>query len=368
MLGAVVDALPPLGAQLEAAVGPLYGERERIRAALVDAGAIRPLGTDPAYLSLSAIDGAYTLSPLFVGDQINTLALAVRSDLSTGALEIEGHRSDGAFLPHSPGNELLAKVMMMASELELLALPRGIDAVAVIDGSHLTAATALMEALVDPGCAAAQYVLGTPGLADAVVAALDVVAGAGAVVACPKSDSSTDVAEYVAGLGVESPMRFPDKVVASMVLDEGEVLAHEASHAPWGRYDLMRHQVTSHEVSRHQVSARDMKERIDEAMAPLRENGLTIAHIKPHGSPTAIRVETKAAISDFDANDYWQALAADCAPAYVQEPAAQFLADHLAKDVSRAATVQIEAARLDIAENPNSAHLLEFLTRSYRTA
>lgn len=361
MLGKVLDDLEAVSETLASAIAPLHDERDRIRDALHAAGALHPLPDSPAFLSLSAIDGAYTLSPLFVGDQINTLALSVRSDLATRAVTIEGNRSAARFCPHSPASELLAKVMMMSAELELLTLPRPGDTVAIIDGSHLTAATALLEALGDGDSSAARYLLDNPEVAERAVEALAHLATSETAVGCPKSDSSTDVSDYVATLGVNTSMKFPDKVIASLVLDEGEVLALDQSHAPWGRFDVMSRHVTAPQCT-------PLRDRITAAVHPLREHGIRVAHAKPHGSPTAIRIETKAQLSDFETADYWQAIAADCAPPHTQEPVAQFLADYLAKDVSDTAKVQLAIARLDISEHAGSDQLLELITRSYRTA
>lgn len=359
MLGEVMDSLPQLANELREGIAPLRAHRDRIRAALTDAGALHVFPDEPSYLSLSAVDGAYTLAPLFVGDQINTLAVSIRSTLGTGALSIEGHLGAAAFRPHSPGNELLAKCMMMCAELDLLAAPRGDEHLVIVDGSHLTAVCAIFEALAAPGTPAYEYVM-DDDVAELAESALATLATSEEVIACPKSDSATALNEFVRGLGVVAPLALPDKVLASLVLEPGEVLDYPDSSPPWGRYDLLSHQITSRDA----ISVRD---RLAAALLPLREVGVRVAHTKPRGGSTALRIETKASVNDFAALDYWQAVADDCAPPYTQEPVAQYLADHIAKGVSDLAQVQVDSARLDLAEGADP-ELLEFLIRTYRTS
>lgn len=359
MLSEALDGTRSLAEPLRSAVGPLAEQRSRLRSTLGELGALRLLPQDEgSYLSLAAVDGANALTPLFIGDQINVLALAVQSDLRTGSIDIRGHRSINEFFPHSPGNETFAKAAMLGAELELLAAVSGEDVVTVVDGSHATAATAISEALTFEGGIAYEYVCDEV-MSDQIISSFEVLASREQIVACPKSDSSTQISEFMEGQGIELPLHFPDKVLASLVLDQGEVLLLDQSRAPWGRYDLISQQITS-------SRGRALRDRIDRACASLRE-GLRVAHVKPHGSSTAIRVESKASINDFETMDYWQAIAEDCAPPHTQEPVAQYIADHLAKNVSEVAKVQLDTARLDLAESADDA-LLEFLVRTYRTA
>lgn len=358
MLSDALDASRPLAEPLRAAIRPLADQRSRLREVLAGLGALKGLPQDDgSYLSLAAVDGAHAVTPLFVGDQINVLALAVQSDLGTGDIAIQGHRSFNHFLPHSPGNEVLAKAAMFAAELELLGSVVADDVVTVVDGSHLTAAIAISEALVSSDMPAHDYICDET-MSYQIIAAVKALASRDDVVACPKSDSSTELSEFLELQGAALPLRFPDKVLASLVLNEGEVLALPQSEAPWDKYDLISQQITS-------SGGIWVRKRLDEAFAPLRE-GLRVAHVKPWGSSTAIRVETKASMDDFVTMDYWQALADDCEPPHTQEPVAQYIADHLAKGVSQVARVQLDTARLDLAESADDG-LVEFLVRSYRT-
>lgn len=358
MLGEALDSATPLAQPLRRAIGPLADQRSMLREALGQAEAIKQLPDDSTYLSLAAVDGAYTVTPLFIGDQINVLAIAVRSDLKTGDVDIQGYRTENEFLPHSPINELHAKATMLTAELQLLHSAVGEDVLTVVDGSHTTAATAIAEALIHEGSLAHDRICDDV-MSDQIISALEVLSGQESVVACPKSDSSTEISDFVEQQGVPVPMRLPDKVLASLVLEPGEVLALGESQAPWGRYDVISQQIASHQ-------GRAVRARIDQACAGLHE-GLRVAHVKPVGSATAIRVETKASVNDFETLDYWQALAEDCAPPHTQEPVAQYIADHLAKNVSELSKVQLDTARLDLAESADDG-LLEFMVRTYRTS
>lgn len=357
MLGDALDRTPALAAQIRSAVTPLVAQREFLRSTLRDAGALRSLPDDGSYLSLTAVDGACTVSPLFIGDQVNVLAASVASDLRTGAVEIMGQRSLSEFLPHSPTSETYAKAAMLSGELALVATSGREDALVVLDGSHSTALTAVLEALAAEGSAAQDYIC-SDVISDEIIRAAQRVAEDGSVVACPKSDSSTQVCEFIERHGVDVPLHFPDKVMASLLLQPGEVLALETSSAPWEAYDLISHQVQS-------PRARAVLAQLEGPVTLLREN-LRVAHIKPHGASTAVRVETKAALDDFATLDCWQAIADDCEPPHVQEPVAQYIADLVVKEVSVLSKVQLDEAQLDLAEG-GDAELLEFLVRSYRT-
>lgn len=358
MLGAVLDETPPLASTLRASTGPLVAQRSMLRDALSRRDALRELPKDTPYLSLAAVDGAYTATPLFVGDQTNVLALAIRSTFDTGNLSIIGYRPASRFLPHSPDNEGYAKTAMLVSELDLLSEIATPDTVTLVDGSHTTAMTSILEGLTREGTPLYRL-LTQPETEELIVGAIEVLTGREDVVASPKSDSSTELAAFVREQGVTLGLDFPDKVLASLLLDPGEVLVLPESHAPWGRYDIMARAVTS----QHGQALRDKLGVLADGL----RDGLRVAHIKPEGSSTAIRVETKRSIDEFETGDYWQAVADDCAPPYTQEPVAQYLVDHLAKSVSEVSKVQLDEARLDLAEAADD-ELLEFLVRTYRTA
>lgn len=359
MLGAALDQVTSLSNPLRAAVAPLSQQRSHLRNTLGNLGALIELPDDGAYAPLTAVDGAYAVSPLFIGDQVNVLAISVSSDLGTGSVDILGYKTINEFFPHSPASEAYAKAAMLSAELILAenAAGRPGDAITVLDGSHTTAMTAILDALTSDGSPAHEYMCGDV-MSDQIVSAVENVTRSEAVVACPKADSSTEVCDFIEQQGIDVPMRFPDKVMASLLLEPGEVLALAESAAPWARLDVASHQITS---SRGQA----LGARLLDASAPLRK-GLRVAHVKPRGGSTAVRVETKASLDEFVTLDYWQAVADDCAPPYTQEPVAQYIADHLAKNVSELSKVQLDVARLDLAESAEDG-LLEFLIRTYRT-
>lgn len=359
MLGESLDQLPRLADALRTSVVPLREHRNRLRSTLRARNAIRALPDDGAFISLTAVDGAYTTAELFVGDQVNVLALAVSSELGTGSVDIEDYLTVSEFFAHSPASEVFAKTAMMCAELSLAADADGgkDHAITILDGSHVTGVTAVLDGLTVESSPAHDYICGDV-MSDQIISAVEALAASGSVVGCPKSDSSSALATLLEKEGAESSLRLPDKVLASLLLDPGEVLLLEESAAPWDRLDLISRQVTSQR-------GKAVRDRLLAACEPLRE-GLRVAHVKPRGSATAVRVETKAKLNEFQTIDYWQAVSDDCAPPYTQEPVAQYIADHLAKNVSQLSRLQLDSAHLDLAESADDA-LREFLIRSYRT-
>lgn len=357
VLGSAIDSARPLASWVRDAWAPLMEHRESLRQTMRDTGVLRQLPGESSYLSVGAVDGAYTVTPLLLGDQINALAVSIHSDFRTNALTIWDSQARSDFVAHSAGTEAYAKALMLSLEVSLLEAGAEVDAVTLIDGSHATGVTAAMEALAAEGTPAGEYIC-SDVISDQVISAVERMARDESIVACPKADSSSAVCEWLARSGVSMPVRFPDKVVSSVLLDEGEVLALPDSSAPWEQFDLMSHHVRSDR-------AKAIRDRLVAACRPLKD-GLRVAHVKPRGSSAAIRVESKASLNDFDSMDYWQAVADDCAAPHTQEPVAQYLADHLAKSVSEVGKVQLGSARLDLAESGDS-DLLSLLTHMYRT-
>jgi len=358
VLGSAIESAEPLAARLRAECAPLAQHRQYLRDALFSQGVLQQLPSDPSYFSVGAVDGAYTISPLFLGDQIGVLAVSIESDLQTREVIVRGSESESRFLPHSPASEAHAKAMMFSLELSLLKEPEGVDAVTIVDGSHTTGPTAAMEALTVEESPAHEYICDDV-ISDQMIAGIESLSARDSIVACPKSDSSRALGQWIEAQGVELPTTFPDKVLSAFLLEGGEVLTLRESAAPWEKFDMMSHQVTSDRGVM-------IKDRIIKACAPLR-NGIQVAHAKPHGSDMAIRVETKSELDGFGAMDRWQAVADDCTPPHTQEPVAQYLADYIAKDVAQVSAIQLESARLDLADSGDS-EVLGLLARTYRTS
>lgn len=366
MLAAVIDSSPDLSARIQGLVGPFRDEREAIRDRLLgeeseDEMRIVALPTETAYSAVGACDGGSVVSTLALGEHLATLSVAVRST-PDGDMAITGHRSWSDFLTHEGGDAaaLLTEAMMLSGELALLPTLDDTRTVAVIDGSHVTPLIAINLALAsnDSRVRAEMVALVDEGLVDWVRYAVDTPT----VVACPKFDSSTDLWDrfrhlmpHLRGNGL------PDKVLASMLLEPGEMLVsrRDSAIASWRYlYDTLG-RVSDPET---QAVRRDLAA----AVEPLRSAPyIRVFHAKPEGAATAIRVEVKP-VDDFDTYDMIAAVANDCAPPFLQEPVAQHLADTLAKTVSSAADFQMERTRLDLAEAGDTA-LLDFLLRHYRT-
>lgn len=366
MLAAVLDGSPDLAQRIRSMVAPVQREREAIRAYLLgsddgDDVHIAPLPTDSAYTAVGACDGGFVLNSLALGDHVSTLAVAVRSCLS-GVMQIAGHRAWSDFLTHhSDDAAVMTQAVMMAGELSLLSSLDDGRTVTMIDGSHVTPLIAVNVALASTEQRVRDevYALADDGLVDWVRYAAE----SPTVVACPKFDSSTDLWTALRGrMPSLAENGLPDKVLASMVLEPGEMLVsrRDAGVASWRRlYDTVGR--SSDDKAR--ALAQDL---VGAAEALRRTPHIRVYHLKPVGAAAAIRVEVKP-VDDFETADVIAAIGNDCAPPFVQEPVAQYLADIMAKSVSAAANFQMESARLALADAGETS-LLDFLLRRYRTS
>lgn len=355
MLRDVLESAPSLSALVRNVVQPIQAERQAIRELLLDGGHITPLPDEPPLYSVGAADGAYVASPLAIGDHLCTLAVAVKGGRAEADVDITGHRAWSDFQPHTAAGEDLAKAVMMTDELTLLA---GFDSdvVTVIDGSHITHLISIIYALGNTPEPALTPLMER---AETLIEASDHVAKAANVVACPKSDSSTALWAYCASHLSLRGHGLPDKVLASLVLNSGEVLANEKPSPAWERLNYTQGRATG--------QPRALVDRLRQSASAMRSEGIRVFHAKPHGASLALRIETKATADEFDLADQIAALCNDCEPPHIQEPLVQYLADIFAKSVSTGADVQLETARLDMAEAGETDYL-EHLLRYYRTS
>lgn len=368
MLASVLDNSPDLSVRIKEMVGPVRDERDAIRAALLaetdlNAARIVPLPTETGYAAVGATDGACVVTPLALGDHMSTLAVGVRS-AADGDVTVTGHRAWSDFWGHQSHPDTVAKAVMMAGELSLLSTFPD-DTVVVIDGSHVTPLVAINLALASNEPEVRQLILDLEpeGLVDWVRYAVDTPS----VVACPKSDSSTDLWLHFRRAHPRLGERgLPDKVLAGMLLEPGEMLVsrRDAAISSW-RFLLDFNKAADAE-------AVALAEKLKQAALPLRqmpsgaESYIQVFHAKPDGASTAFRIEVKAS-ADFDTYDMIAAVGNDCASPWLQEPVAQYLADGVAKSVATVANFQMERARFDLAETDGADYLLDYLLRHYRT-
>lgn len=357
MLEEVFESAPSLSSQFKDLTDPIRREREAIRDYWMLHQSIYPAPTTPPVVTVGATDGACVVEPWSVGDQITTLAVAVDTN-QAGEAHICGHRSWSAFRAHSDDASVLATAMMMAHELTLISTIAE-ESVAIIDGSHVTPFVAINLALASPEATVRQSMIETVQRENLVEAAGQVCDNQ-MVVACPKSDTSTTLWDQcVQDLGlVGAPL--PDKVLASLVLEPGEVLSREGATPSWERF-------YSSQASIEDPAAREVAESLAAAVSRLQQPHVKVYHVKPRGNPLALRMEVKPWVDDFEADDLINAVIGDCAPPHLLEPTCQHLADVLAKQVSSLSTAQLAQARNDLIRNGDE-QFMEYLLRHYRTS
>lgn len=339
---------------------PLLENREKIRETLNP----KKLPTAKPYHTITAIDGAYTLNPLYLGDHMSFLAITCAATLGTSAVDITEHKEDTFLKPHAPGNDTYIQTLMHTAEIELAANAATInpEAITLIDGTHYGATTTLAEALNQEGTAT-QYIQRN---INPITQAIKTIASAVGVIGATKADSSTDLhASFIAdGVLPDLGAVYPDKVVSALVLDEGEYVCLDN---PGGAADKLR---LSLSVEAPTSAGARAKSLLKEAAAPLLEpGGVKTYLVKPLGASTVLRLELKGTVDGFTTLDYLSAIAADTIPPHSMEPSTQYIVDHLVKSVSHQAKVHLEELKLDLAEDPSVSPLLvDFAYRSYRTS
>lgn len=356
IMAALVENTTSLDDIVRSLVEPIRFEREAIRAYFEQKGAISRIEDGTPTHPVGASDGAYLTSQTVVGDMLATLAISLCRGLD-GAVEVTGHRHWTDFRAHSPENEVLVKAVMMAHEQALLTtLPN--EAIKIIDGSHVTPLIALNIALASADDAVREHVIDlcrTEGIADAIGA----IAGDDQVIACPKSDSSLDLWSECNDHLVLHGSPLPDKALATLVLEPGEVLSSKRTPpASWKYLHATQGRVTD-------SRARLIADRINDAIRPLRgEEEIAVHHAKPEGGVSVIRMELHPDL-DFASPDMIASVCATVHTPFIQEPLAQYLADIFAKNLAVLSDVQMARTRLALSEGGDPAYL-EYLT-NYRT-
>lgn len=338
MVAALVADAPSLVDAVREVIAPVQSERAAIRAYFEDK--IRPVDTTGDPIPIGAADGAWVMNQTIVGDYLTTFALSLLVGLD-GTTTIHDQHHWPGFVSHSSDNEAMAKAIMMAHEqIALAQLPD--NALKIIDGSHVTPLVAMNLALASetPHVRANVLEVATEGgLADALAQNV----ADDYVIACPKSDSSLDLWGMIkSDLSLYgAPM--PDKALASLILEPGEMLVdHRTPPQSWRYLYATQGKATD-------PRAKIMTNRITEAFEPLARGRIGVYHIKPEGSASVIRAELHPDL-DFLSPDMLASLAASVAVPFVQEPLAQHLVDTLAKTISPLAALQLEEARLSLVD------------------
>lgn len=359
VVATMLEDAPSLLDRSRAMIEPVQREREGIREFFASQGRLATLSDDTGGFQVGCTDGGYTTSPFIIGDHVATLSVAVAQRDEASAVGVVAHRQWSDFRGHSPDTETLAKAVMMAHEIELIAaLPE--DSVKIIDGSFLTHLTAIYSGLSSSEESVREETMkavSTQGFKEG----LREVVNNPLVVACPKSDSSLTLwAEASQALGL-SPTGVPDKALATLLLQSGEVLKAGQDAFSWERVHIARTHITD-------PRAKEVAEGLAVITSPLVGKGtVNPVFMKPHGSNLCTRIEAKSALASFDLDDVVLSIGETVTAPFMQEPLAQYVADIFAKQVSTGTAVQSENLRLDLEALEGSQDFIDYFIRYYRT-
>lgn len=360
VIAALLHDSPSLLGRSRAMVEPVQRERESIRAFFASQGRLMPLGQEAGGFQVGCTDGGYTTSPFIIGDHVATMAVAVAQRDAGQEVGVVAHRQWSDFRGHCADMDTLAKAVMMTHEIELVAhLPK--DSIKIIDGSFQTHLTAIYGALASSEEDVREEtikVINAPGFH----AGLREVATNPYVVACPKSDSSLTLwKEAALAVGMNGSTNIPDKALATLLLQPGEVLKSGPGAFSWKRATLARSHITDPRASA-------AAQTLDTITAPLTGPGtVNPVFAKAHGSNLCTRIEAKSALDPFDLDDIITSISETIASPFMQEPLSQYVADIFAKQVATGTNVQVENLRLDLQALNGSEAFIDYFIRLYRT-
>lgn len=354
IIAAMLESAPALAGRVRAMVRPVSQSRQAIRAHFIETGQITPTSQVAPY-QVGCADGGSVITPTKAGDHISTLAVAVAEVDSEGGVGAIASRAWSDFRAHSHDAETLAKAVMMAHELEMLAtIPD--DTIKMVDGSlrtHLTALYTGLAATDDRTRDRVISVLHASPLTDT----LTHLTQNAMVLGCPKADSSVSVWRTCAEVLDLPGDPIPDKTLATLVLEPGESLVTTTSAGSWAPLHAARARVTD-------PRAKLLADQITTLTQSLTIDTIRVHLAKPHGSTTALRIETNAALDDFTRDDVISSLCMAVTAPFIEEPLPQHIADLFAKNVAVGASVHLEALYMDL--SPDDVDLIEYL-RPYRT-
>ncbi|MGV8910703.1 MAG: hypothetical protein ACOH1Y_17135 [Propionicimonas sp.] len=377
LLDNLMTRVPALIEQVHALLGPVAESKTKIRARLLDAGQIIPIGPRTgASFSLAAVDGGVVIQQLYAADMIVAVAASADGMTSDGTQELKS-ANWATIVEHHTENSRLASAAMAALELKVMA---GLTHnVRIIDGSHATSVIALSTALFAHETKVRDAVIRL--LADdEILHAVSVIANptvmhaaspGSEIIALPKSDSAhrfreAFATEYqLAATLDEGVLSGGDKFLASQVLQPGEMFVPRTVTELAGL-----HFPTPKDANR---AITELCDAYDAAVEPLRtaaqDDLLQVTYLKPEGSDTVVKMEFRETHNPSNAAVTAARLArvvSDETPApHLQEPFAQYAVDLAAKSVS-AGTTALQQALLN-GLPPEAEAYLPMLMRGYRT-
>lgn len=360
VVAALLKDSPSLLERSRAMIEPIQAERDSIRAHFTDSGRLTSLADEPGGFTVGCTDGGFTTSSFVIGDHVATMSVAVAQKDEGNAVGVVAHRQWSDFRGHSPDTETLAKAIMMAHEIELIAmLPQ--DSVKIIDGSFLTHLTAIYTGLASSEESVREQVVKAVAT-EGFKTGLRAVVSDPFVVACPKSDSTLSLwDEAVQALSLPRSVGVPDKALATLILGPGEALTGTPESFSWERLTLARAHVTD-------PRAKAVVEDLTLITTPLTRAGtITPIFVKAPASNLCTRIEVKDTLNTFDREDVVLSISDTVTAPFLQEPLAQFVADIFAKQVSVGTSVQWENLRLDLENLEGSRDYIDYFIRHHRT-
>ncbi|MGH8544752.1 MAG: DNA double-strand break repair nuclease NurA, partial [Gammaproteobacteria bacterium] len=320
LLKDLLDGAGDVVNQVKSLLAPALEEREGLRRALQDLGLVRRY-KESKTKSICGIDGGFAVERTAAVDLLLSVAVGVEG------LGGESTRWDStqylwwaSVARHAPDTERLARGVMVAQELAVLA--NAPHEFRILDGSHLTLVIQLNAALT-------AFSVDIREEAKRVWEKLETIKTLGAasrevgIVAIPKYDSSRMITELLEkALG--RPFPGDDKHLLGLLLEPGEfVLPQTVPADPW---DSLHFDARTHE---DQIIA----QQLELAIEPLKQRKIRFTYFKPTEFSPAFRIELKDGVGETDLNSLFSTLANQITGPFVREPFPQYLADVMAKSV-----------------------------------
>jgi len=351
LLRDLLDGAGNVASQVINMLGPALEMRERLRSALVSLGLIKKFeGGEP--FTVAGIDGGFAVERTSAVDISLSVAVGVEG-LTGGTKHWNATQYEWwtRVDRHDLESERLARGVMIAQELAVIR-----DAphdVRILDGSHMTLVIQLNTALTAQSeelRREAKRVWERLGTVDALSRAV----ADERIIAMPKYDSSRIVCDRLqTELGSEVPG--DDKYLLGLILQPGELLTpQQVPEQPWSSLHFRSEQ---EEV---------LAEKLEQAIAPLKERKLKFTYFKPTEFSPAFRIEFKDHTSSQLFESILAALAAQITGPFIKEPYPQYLADVMAKSVGLGLSALQTAVQLSMSGR-GRPEIAELLVHSYRT-
>ena len=324
--------------------------RDRLRQGLNDLGLLRQFNkTEPS--PVAAIDGGFAIERTLAVDLLLSVATGVEGLAGAQSWENNQYLWWAQALPHQIESERLARGVMVAQELAILAdAPHEIR---ILDGSHLTLVIQLNAALTTQSPEIRALARKEWERLHTIEALAEAVASP-SLIAMPKYDSSDQISQRLSEVsGVE--LAGDDKYLLGMLLDAGELIEPQRVPAqPWGQLHFNA-----------QPGDQDLESDFRLAIEPLVDRQLWFTYFRPDEASPAYRIELKPnAIDDLDR--ICATLAEQITGPFVREPYPQYLADVMAKSVGLGLSALQAAVQFKLSGG-GRPEIARLLLRSYRT-